>query len=98
MACSAGSAWQGRAPSSRSTETNTRWARPPAWSAGFFPVILGWILVVLGLLIALPACWRRGEAVVVQWRNLFWSVLGVVAFAALLKTVGVVAACVRPPA
>ena len=60
--------------------------------AGFFPAILGWILVALGLLIALPACWRRGEAVVVQWSNLIWSVLGVVAFAAMLKTVGVVAA------
>jgi len=60
--------------------------------AGFFPVILGWILVGLGVLIALPACWRRGEAVVVQWSNLFWSVLGVVAFAALLKGVGVVVA------
>jgi len=60
--------------------------------AGFFPVILGWILVVLGLLIALPACWRPGEAVVVQWSNLIWSVLGVAAFAALLKAVGVVAA------
>jgi hypothetical protein len=60
--------------------------------AGFFPAILGWILVALGLLIALPACWRRGEAVVVQWSNLIWSVLGVVAFAAMLKAVGVVVA------
>ena len=60
--------------------------------AGFFPVILGGILAVLGLLIALPAWWRRGEAIVVQWSNLFWSVLGVVAFAAMLKAAGVVVA------
>ena len=57
---------------------------------GYFPVILGWILAVLGLVIALPAWWRRGEPIVVQWANLFWSVLGVVAFGLLLMRVGVI--------
>ncbi|THU02494.1 tripartite tricarboxylate transporter TctB family protein [Lampropedia puyangensis] len=59
---------------------------------GYFPVALGWTLAVLGILVALPACWRKGSAVVVQWGNLFWSVLAIVIFAAALYPLGVVIA------
>jgi hypothetical protein len=62
--------------------------------AGYFPVILGWILAVLGLLVALPAWRRPGSPIVVQWRSLFSAVLGVVAFAALLKPAGIVLASI----
>ena len=31
---------------------------------GYFPTILGWVLAVLGLLVALPACFRSGEPIV----------------------------------
>ncbi|ROR26491.1 tripartite tricarboxylate transporter TctB family protein [Comamonas sp. BIGb0124] len=55
---------------------------------GYFPVILGWLLAVLGLLVALPAWWRQGSPIVVQWRNLFWSVASVVLFAVSLRLLG----------
>jgi hypothetical protein len=61
---------------------------------GYFPTILGWVLAALGLLVALPAFFRAGEPIVVQWRNLVSSVLSVVVFALLLKPAGVVLASV----
>ena len=57
---------------------------------GYFPVVLGWALAVLGLLVAVPAWWRRGTAVTVQWGNLFWCVLSLLVFAFSLRTLGVV--------
>lgn len=59
---------------------------------GYFPVMLGWTLAVLGLLVAVPAWWRRGGPITVQWSNLFWCVLSLVAFALALRTLGVVLA------
>lgn len=60
---------------------------------GYFPVILGWILAVLGLLIAIPAWWRQGTPIQVQWKNLLCAVGSVVVFAALLRSGGVLLAC-----
>lgn len=60
--------------------------------AGYFPVVLGWTLAVLGLLVALPAWWRRGSAIALQWSNLFWCVASLLAFALTLHTLGVVLA------
>lgn len=57
---------------------------------GYFPVVLGWVLAVLGLLVAVPAWWRRGSAVQVQWNNLFWCILCLVVFAFTLRFLGVV--------
>ncbi len=59
---------------------------------GYFPVVLGWMLTVLGALIALPAWWRRGTPVSMEWSCLFWCVLSLVAFALTLRTLGVVLA------
>ena len=59
---------------------------------GYFPVLLGWVLAVLGLLVAIPAWWRRGEPVKVQWNNLFWCVLSLLVFALALHLLGVVLA------
>lgn len=55
---------------------------------GFFPITLGWVLAGLGLLIALPALWRRGQPVLVLWGNWFWSVASLLAFALLLPRLG----------
>lgn len=57
---------------------------------GYFPVVLGWILSVLGLLIALPAWWRRGTKITVQWSNLIWCTASLLAFAFTLHLLGVV--------
>ncbi len=59
---------------------------------GYFPIVLGWLLAVLGLLVALPAFWRQGSPILVQWKNLACSVASLLVFAALLRTGGVVLA------
>lgn len=59
---------------------------------GYFPVVMGWTLAVLGLLVALPAFWRPGTAIKVQWNNLFWCIAALVAFAFTLHVLGVVLA------
>jgi len=59
---------------------------------GYFPIVLGWLLAVLGLLVALPAFWRQGTPIVVQWKNLACSVASLLVFAALLRTGGVILA------
>lgn len=59
---------------------------------GYFPVVLGWILTVLGLLIAVPAWWRRGARISVQWNNLLWCIVSLLVFAFSLQTLGLVIA------
>lgn len=60
--------------------------------AGYFPVVLGWTLAVLGLLVALPAWWRKGSGVTVQWANLGWTIASLLVFAVTLQRFGVVVA------
>ncbi|RYF65945.1 MAG: tripartite tricarboxylate transporter TctB family protein [Comamonadaceae bacterium] len=60
--------------------------------AGYFPIVLGWVLAVLGILVALPAWWRKGSGITVQWNNLVWCVASLLAFAFTLRWLGVVAA------
>ena len=60
--------------------------------AGYFPIVLGWVLAVLGILVALPAWWRQGTGITVQWKNLIWCVASLLAFAVTLRTLGVVVA------
>ncbi|KQP22646.1 tripartite tricarboxylate transporter TctB family protein [Pseudorhodoferax sp. Leaf267] len=59
---------------------------------GYFPVVLGGTLAVLGLLVALPAWWRQGAGVTVQWRNLVWCIGSLLLFAWTLQPLGVIAA------
>jgi hypothetical protein len=58
---------------------------------GFFPYWLGWILAGLGVLIALPAWFRRSaEKLQPQWRNLLFVLGSIVLFAFWLKPLGLV--------
>ena len=59
---------------------------------GYFPVVLGWTLSVLGILVALPAWWRRGTGITVQWSNLLWCIASLLLFALTLQPLGVIAA------
>jgi Tripartite tricarboxylate transporter TctB family len=64
---------------------------------GYFPTMLGGILVVLGLLIALPALRAKGEATEISkvgWREIVLVLLGVILFAALLPKMGMVVALI----
>lgn len=66
---------------------------PARMGPGFFPHWLGWILAALGVLIALPAWFRRSAAPLqVQWRNLLFVLGAIVLFAFTLKLVGLVLA------
>ncbi|MFP5485458.1 MAG: tripartite tricarboxylate transporter TctB family protein [Gammaproteobacteria bacterium] len=61
---------------------------------GYFPVALGLILAALGALIALPAMFRRGEKIHVEWKTFLVVTLSVALFAGLLKVIGLILATV----
>ena len=59
---------------------------------GYFPVALGILLALLGLMIALPAFFRPGPPIKVQWKTFALVMLSVVVFAFTLKTLGLILA------
>lgn len=59
---------------------------------GFFPVILGWVLALLGVAIAVSAFFRAGEAVEVKWKACVVVIGSVVIFALALMSLGLVIA------
>lgn len=61
---------------------------------GYFPVALGAIVAVLGLFIAVPAFFRRGEPIHVEWKTFVLVMASLVAFALTLKILGLVLATV----
>jgi len=61
---------------------------------GYFPVALGGIVAVLGLFIAVPAFFRRGEPIHVEWKTFALVLASLVAFALTLKVLGLVLATV----
>lgn len=56
---------------------------------GYMPAVLGWILFVLGLFIMIPAFFRKGERIQVDWDSLLASTAALVAFALSLHALGV---------
>lgn len=62
--------------------------------AGFFPVTLGSMLAVLGAMIAVPAFFRSGPSIKVQWKTFALIMVSLVAFALTLKVLGLIAATV----
>ncbi|MDO9481216.1 MAG: tripartite tricarboxylate transporter TctB family protein [Hydrogenophaga sp.] len=62
--------------------------------AGFFPVSLGILLAVLGVMIAVPAFFRSGPAIELKWKTFALVMASVVAFALTLKVLGLVLATV----
>jgi hypothetical protein len=59
---------------------------------GFFPVILGVLLAVLGTLIAVPAFFRSGPPVQLRWKPFALVMASLVAFAMTLKVLGLIVA------
>ncbi|MFW8565322.1 tripartite tricarboxylate transporter TctB family protein [Orrella sp. 11846] len=57
---------------------------------GFFPVVLGIILAGLGVFIAIPAFFRTGTIIRIDWKSLIWCTIGVVAFGLLLDSTGLI--------
>ncbi len=59
---------------------------------GWFPMYLGYLLAILGAIIMIPAFFRKGEAIEMQYKATFLLTLGVFLFAATIKTIGLVPA------
>lgn len=59
---------------------------------GYFPVVLGLILSVLGVLIALPAFFRKGAPITVAWKTFALIMASLLVFAFTLKLLGLVLA------
>ena len=57
---------------------------------GYFPTVLGILLVVFGALIALPALFQKGEGLRLQLRNLCFVISSLIVFAFGLETLGMV--------
>ena len=55
---------------------------------GFFPTTIGILLIALGLFITLPALFRAGPTISVNWKGGFWVLLSIFAFAFTLDYLG----------
>ena len=61
---------------------------------GYFPVVLGLVLIGLGVIIAVPAFARKGEAIEFRWQPLGLVIASIVLFALTLRPLGLVLATV----
>ena len=61
---------------------------------GYFPVALGIILAVLGLLIAIPAFFKEGTPIHVDWMPLTMVLGSLLIFAFAVKSLGLIVATV----
>lgn len=59
---------------------------------GFLPIVLGGVLALLGLIIAIPAWFRPGDAICGDWGSACFVVASVVVFGLLVTRLGVVPA------
>lgn len=61
---------------------------------GYFPLGLGLLMAAMGLLIAIPAFFREGEPIHVEWKTFGLVVVSIGVFALLLKVLGLILATV----
>lgn len=61
---------------------------------GYFPVALGVLVALLGLVIAVPAIFRRGQPIHVKWKTFALVMASLVVFALTLKVLGLMVATV----
>jgi len=57
---------------------------------GYFPTALGILLAILGVFIAIPALFREGTRIKIEWKSLFWVMLSIVIFAVFLNMLGLI--------
>ena len=65
---------------------------PTRMGPGWFPMYLGYVLAVVGVLVTIPAFFRAGEKAVIEWRPVIWITASVLAFALTVKWIGLVPA------
>lgn len=61
---------------------------------GYFPVCIGILIAVFGLVLLLPALRRPGTMPVPEWRPLLWICAGIFAFTVMVERFGLVPATV----
>jgi len=61
---------------------------------GYFPTALGVLLMVLGLFIAIPAFFREGTSINIEWKSLLWVLISISVFAIALTKAGLVVATI----
>ncbi|HLU02714.1 MAG TPA: tripartite tricarboxylate transporter TctB family protein [Advenella sp.] len=61
---------------------------------GYFPALVGGLLMLCGLLILIPALLREGPMPAFEWRPLCWISLSMLAFALLVLPFGLVPAII----
>jgi hypothetical protein len=61
---------------------------------GYFPTALGVLLMVLGLFIAIPAFFREGTSINIEWKSLLWVLISISVFAIALTKAGLVIATI----
>lgn len=55
---------------------------------GYFPTVLGGLMALFGLMIALPAFFRSGESLDINWRGYLFVVGSLIFFALALRPLG----------
>lgn len=61
---------------------------------GYFPTALGVLLTVLGLFIAIPAFFREGTTINIEWKSLIWVLISLSVFAIALTKAGLIVATI----
>lgn len=61
---------------------------------GYFPTALGILLIILGLFVAIPAFFREGTAIKIEWKSLVWVLISIAVFALALPKAGLIVATV----
>lgn len=61
---------------------------------GYFPALVGGLLMLCGIMILIPALLRKGPMPTFEWRPLLWISLSILAFALLVIPFGLVPAII----
>ncbi len=61
---------------------------------GYFPVALGILLMILGLFVAIPAFFREGTSINIEWKSLIWVLVSIAIFALALTKLGLIVATI----
>ncbi len=61
---------------------------------GYFPALVGGLLMLCGIMILIPALLREGPMPIFEWRPLLWISLSMLAFALLVLPFGLVPAII----
>lgn len=61
---------------------------------GYFPTALGILLIILGLFVAIPAFFREGSPIKIEWKSLIWVLISIAIFALALPKAGLIIATV----